>query len=205
MRTAGAALSSLVALASSGCIVQGGNQQAIYALTTATAAGAMTVANEVERQKAARDAERSREHDNPCPAWECYAATDMTLEDARTYALKYINHARGDAGLAPLALDYVLNDFAQAGSRQLAQDHQPHEHLADERRACPICAETQGDPGGLDVAPVHDQLDAALVFMLSEGPGGPNHDILLGADWHRVGVGIVNPDARMYFTVDVAP
>ena len=129
----------------------------------------------------------------------------MSLEDARHYALAYINHARADAGMAPLALDYVLNDFAQAGSRQLARDHQPHEHLSSERRACPVCAETQGDPAGLDVAPVHDQLDAALAFMLSEGAGGPNHDVLLGADWHRVGVGIVNPDARMYFTVDVAP
>jgi hypothetical protein len=47
---------------------------------------------------------------------------------------------------------------------------------------------------------VHDQLDGALAFMLSEKPGGPNHDILLGADWRRVGVGIVNPDARMYST-----
>jgi hypothetical protein len=205
MRTARAVLFLIVPFASSGCIVHGNNQQAIYALTTAAAAGAMTAANEVERQKAARDAEYDRERDNPCPVWECYAAADMTLEDARTYALAYINHARSDSGLAPLALDYVLNDFAQAGSRQLARDHQPHEHLSSDRRACPICAESQGDPGGLDVASVHDQLDAALVFMLSQGPGGPDHDILLGADWHRVGVGIVNPDARMYFTVDVAP
>jgi hypothetical protein len=105
----------------------------------------VTAANEIERQKAARDAEQDRERDNPCP------------------------------------------------------------YLSSERRACPICAETQGDPAGLDAAPVHDQLDAALAFMLSEGAGGPDHDVMLGADWHRVGVGIVNPDARMYFTFDVAP
>jgi uncharacterized protein YkwD len=205
MRTARAVLVCLFALAFSGCLVQGSGSKAFDAIASATAAGAVTVANEVERQKAARDAERSRERDNPCPVWECYAATDMTLEDARNYALKYINHARADAGLPPLALDYVLNDFAQAGSRQLAQDHQPHEHLSSERRACPICAETQGDPAGLEAASVHDQLDAALAFMLSEGNGGPDHDVLLNGDWHRVGVGIVNPDARMYFTVDVAP
>jgi hypothetical protein len=205
MHTARAVLLWLVPFASSACIFPGNNQQAIYAVTTAAAAGAVTAANEIERQKAARDAEHDSERDNPCPVWECYSAADMTLEDARGYALKYINHARVDAGLAPLALDYVLNDFAQAGSRRLAKDHQPHEHLSSERRACPICGETQGDPGGLDVAPVHDQLDAALAFMLSEGAGGPDHDVLLGADWHRVGVGIVNPDARMYFTVDLAP
>jgi hypothetical protein len=205
MRTARVFLLCLVPLGSSGCIVRGNNQQAIYAATTAAAAGAVTAANEIERQKAERDAEHDRERDNPCPFWECYSAHDMTLEDARSYALAYINHARADAGLAPLALDYLLNDFAQAGSRQLAKDHQPHEHLSSDRRACPICAETQGDPAGLDAGPVHDQLDAALAFMLSEGAGGPNHDVLLGTDWHRVGVGIVNPDARMYFTVDVAP
>lgn len=38
-----------------------------------------------------------------------------------------------------------------------------------------------------------------------EGPGGGHHDILLSPASAHVGVGIVNPGGRMYFTVDFAP
>jgi hypothetical protein len=100
---------------------------------------------------------------------------------------------------------YFLNAFAQLGSKALARDHRPHRHLIEESQECPGCAETQSDPAGLATAPVHDQLDAALGYMLSEGPGGPSHDVLVGATWHRMGIGIVNPDGKMYVTVDVAP
>jgi hypothetical protein len=187
-----------------GCLVEGTGSKTLDAVASATMAGAVTVADEVERQRAARAAERMREHDDLCPAWECYAGTDMTLEEARGYALAFVNHARADVGLGPLSLDYALNAFAQTGSKQLARDHRPHVHLIEDQGACPTCAETQADPGGLTAAPVHEQLDAALGLMLNEGPGGPSHDVLLGAVWHRVGVGIVNPDGRMYFTLDVA-
>lgn len=186
-----------------GCLVEGSGSKAFDAVASAAAAGAVTVANEVESRQAARQS-RSEPYDG-CSAWECYGATDITLEEARAYALAYINHARKGAGLEALALDYTLDEFAQVGSKDLSRDHQPHQHLEAERRACPICAETQGDPGGLDPAPTHVQLDAALAFMLSEGPGGPSHDVLLGAAWHRLGVGVVNPGGRMYFTVDFAP
>jgi hypothetical protein len=129
----------------------------------------------------------------------------MTLDDARAYAVAYVNHARSDVGLAPLAVDYSLNAFAQLGSRALARDHHPHRHLIEDASECPGCAETQSDPAGLATAPVREQLDAALGFMLNEGAGGPSHDVLVGGSWHRMGIGIVNPDGKMYLTVDVAP
>lgn len=188
-----------------GCLVEGTGSKTFDAVASATMAGAVTVAEEVERQKAARQAALGHEQDDGCPSWQCYSGTDMTLEEARGYATAFLNHARADVGLRPLSLDYSLNDFAQAGSKQLARDHRAHVHLVEEGGGCPECAETQADPSGLAAAPVHDQLDAALGLMLNEGPGGPSHDLLLGAAWHRVGVGLVNPDGRMYFTIDVAP
>jgi hypothetical protein len=187
-----------------GCLVQGTGSKTFDAVASATMAGAVTVADEVARERAAREAQRSREHDDLCPAWECYAGADMTLEEARDYALAFLNHARSDAGLGLLSLDYALNAFAQTGSKQLARDHRPHLHLVEDQASCSTCAEAQADPSGLTAAPVHEQLDAVLALMLNEGPGGPSHDVLLGAAFHRLGVGIVNPDGRMYFTVDVA-
>jgi hypothetical protein len=188
-----------------GCLVEGTGSKTLDAVISATAAGAVTVADEVARERAARDAARSAEHYDGCPAWQCYAGTDMTLEDARGYALAFLNHARSDVGLGPLTLDYSLNAFAQMSSKQLARDHRPHGYFAEDPGACPLCAESQGDAGGVAPAPVHDQLEAALGLMLNEGAGGPNHDVLLGGKWHRLGVGIVNPDGPMYFTIDVAP
>jgi hypothetical protein len=129
----------------------------------------------------------------------------MTLDEARAYALEYINHARSDLNLAPLSLDFRLNDFAQTSSKQLSRDHRPHQHLTDDPASCSTCAEVQADPAGLTVASVHDQLDAALAGMLSEGPGGRAHDVLVGQSWHRLGIGIVNPDGAMYFSADLAP
>jgi hypothetical protein len=186
-----------------GCV--GSGSKTFDAVATASAAGALTVANEVERSRAEREATRLREQDDACPVWECYAGKDMTLDEARAYTVAYVNHARTDVGLGALAVDYSLNAFAQLGSKALARDHRPHRHLIEESGECPGCAETQSDPAGLAAAPVHDQLDAALGYMLSEGPGGPSHDVLVGATWHRMGIGIVNPDGKMYVTVDVAP
>jgi hypothetical protein len=197
---------TLLVAATGACVAcVGSGSKTFDAVATATAAGALTVANEVERSRADREAERLREHDDACPMWECYAGTDMTLDEARAYAVAYVNHARSDVGLGPLAADYSLNAFAQLGSKALARDHRPHRHLIEESAECPGCAETQSDPAGVAAGRVHDQLDAALGFMVNEGAGGASHDVLLGAQWHRLGVGIVNPDGRMYFTVDVAP
>ncbi len=203
------ALAAPVSLA--GCLVEGTGSKTLDAVASATMAGAVTAADEIARRRAAKDAEDTREHPDACElreGWECYAGKDMTLDEARGYALAYINHARSDVNLAPLSLDFRLNDFAQMGSKELARDHRPHQHLEGDVASCPTCAEVQADPVGLAVAHVHDQLDGALAAMLSGGAGGTggaSRDVLLGGAWHRLGVGIVNPDGVMYFTVDVAP
>jgi|HubBroStandDraft_6_1064221.scaffolds.fasta_scaffold537225_2 hypothetical protein len=167
-------------------------------------AGAATI--EVEREKAAaRNASFGTERGDTCPTWACYAGGDLTLDEARGYALRYVNHARADAGIGELVLDYELNAFAQSGSKELSRDHLPHGYLASASAGCPSCAESQADPQGVAAAPVHDQLDAVLAGMLAEGAGGPNHDVLLDSHGHRLGVGIVNPNGVAYVTIDVAP
>jgi hypothetical protein len=186
------------------CLVEGTGSKTADAIASAAMAGAATI--EIEREKAAaRSAYHGTEHDDGCPVWACYAGTDMTLDEAREYAAKYINHARTDAGLGPLVLDYALSAFAQAGSKQLSRDHQPHRHILASAVDCPSCAEGQSDPQGVAAGPVRDQIDAVLAGMLAEGPGGANHDVLLDPHWHRLGVGIANPSGESYVTIDVAP
>jgi hypothetical protein len=206
---------ALAAGASAGCLVQGSGSKAFDAIASAGMAGAATVAEEVAREQAARNAPLGPERDR-CPAWECYASPDMTLEEARAYALVYVNHARSDASVAPLSLDYELSAFAQAGSKQLARDHKLHQHIVDDPSGCTGCAEEQADPAGLAAAPAHDQLDAALNAIVGAAsanldadraaPGGGSS--VLAPRWHRLGVGVVNgvgSDGRMYFTLEFAP
>lgn len=174
------------------------------AVMNASVAGVLTAADEIARAKAEHQAERNRELDG-CPFWHCYSSPEMTLEEARDYVLLYINHARTERGVSPLSLDFALNSFAQSCSRQLARDHRAHQYLAAHSEECPACAESQGDPDGIVAAGVHDQLDAVLGAMINEGTGDPRDAPLLAPDRHRIGVGIVNPDGRTFFTIEAAP
>lgn len=132
---------------------------------------------------------------------------DPVLDDARKYNLDKINAYRAMNGAGALVLDASLNDFAQAGSVELSQDHQPHQHFktAYPTCGCSVNAENQGDPNGWTVAPIHDQIDQILQLMMSEGPGGGHHDNIINPQWKRLGVGIVNPGAKLYFTNDFGP
>jgi hypothetical protein len=175
------------------------------AATYAAAAGALTVANEVAKANAAKNASHGGEHYVGCSATDCYSDPEMALEDARAYALVYLNRVRAESGAPSLSLDYGLNAFAQAGSKQIALDHRPHQHIADDPRACWQCSEEQSDPQGLPPAPMKDQILGLLDGMMSTGPGAATHDNLLGRAWHRLGVGIANPDGQTYVTLDFAP
>jgi len=132
---------------------------------------------------------------------------DAALDDARQYNLDRINAYRAMNGAPALKLDAALNDFAQAGSVELSQDHAPHAHFKASYATCncSVNAENQGDPNGWTVAPIHDQIDQILQLMMSEGPGGGHHDNIVNPQWKRLGVGIVNPGAKLYFTNDFGP
>jgi uncharacterized protein YkwD len=130
---------------------------------------------------------------------------DMTAAEARVYTLKYINGVRRLNGVGPLVLDADLTAFAQAGSVQLSEDHRIHQHIVDHGSELgTACAENQGDPNGWHPAQLEDQIAEILGGMMREGPGGGHHDNILRPEWRRLGVGIVNPGQRMYFTTDFA-
>jgi hypothetical protein len=132
---------------------------------------------------------------------------DPVLDDARQYNLTRINAYRQMAGSPPLHLDGALNEFAQEGSVELSMDHAPHQHFKTSYATCNcgVNAENQGDANGWTVAPIHDQIDQILQLMMSEGPGGGHYDNIMNAQFTRLGVGIVNPSAALYFTNDFGP
>jgi uncharacterized protein YkwD len=184
------------------------------AVAAAAAAGTAQVVASVEAAERQRQAPRPQICGDYGNESTCYcgpvqdtgtsSAARMTLGEARAYTLMYLNGLRSLNGLGALSLDEGLNDFAQRGSEQLSRDHRPHGHFLDERGACPGCGEVQGDPKGWHVAPVQKQIDEILAGMMAEGVGGRHHDDILRPEWRRLGVGIVSPGERMYFTTDFA-
>lgn len=129
---------------------------------------------------------------------------EMTSADARDYVLGYVNGVRKLNGAPPVERAVSLDDFAQAGSEELAQDHRPGKHWADHAQELRTrSAEVQGSPAGEAPGALQDQLAGVLLQMTGEGPGGMHHDLLLRSEWRKLGVGIVQgDDRRTYFTVD---
>jgi uncharacterized protein YkwD len=134
------------------------------------------------------------------------AGTDLgaDLANLRSYTLHFINGLREMNGRAPLFLNSELNAFAQEGSIELSINHRPHHHFEESALGCGCgaIAENQGAPQGWAPGPVETQIAEILGGMLSEGPGGGHHDAMLSPEWHKLGVGILNPGGRMYFTND---
>lgn len=132
-------------------------------------------------------------------------ADEMTLDQARSHTLTYINGMRSLHGVGLLELDGALTAFAQEGSDRLARDHRGHGHFVAEQAHCPGCGENQSDPRGWRPGPVGRQIDEILGDMIDEGPGGGHHDNMLDPRWTRLGVGITNPGGETYLTTDFAP
>jgi uncharacterized protein YkwD len=130
---------------------------------------------------------------------------DLSLAEARSHTLTYINGMRSLHGVALLELDDALTAFAQEGSDRLAHDHRGHGHFIDEQARCPGCGENQSDPRGWHPGPARRQIDEILALMMDEGPGGGHHDNILDPRWTRLGVGITNPGGEVYLTTDFAP
>jgi uncharacterized protein YkwD len=132
------------------------------------------------------------------------ASQDMTSADARDYVLGYVNGVRKLNHVQAVERVVTLDDFAQAGSEELAQDHHPGQHWTDHAAEIGArSAEVQGAPSGEAPGALQDQLAGVLLQMTGEGPGGMHHDVLLRSEWRKLGVGIVQgDDRRTYFTVD---
>jgi uncharacterized protein YkwD len=128
---------------------------------------------------------------------------ELDDDEARDYVLGYVNGVRKLNALGPLVRDEPLDAFAQAGSEELAQDHEQNQHMTDhgkELRA--VSAELQGSPDGASAGVLQDQIAGSLLRWMGEGPGGMHHDTLLRPEWRKVGVGIARSGGRMFFTVD---
>jgi uncharacterized protein YkwD len=215
-----------VACATIACVAPGAGQSNSVkmgeALAFATAAGVAQVAESVAEQNARNNAPVrhasglgvSPSCDNegqyacvsarPSGSPPSTPAQEMTSADARDYVLGYVNGVRKLNGVPPLERAVALDDFAQAGSEELAQDHRPGKHWTDHAQELGTrSAEVQGAPAGEAPGTLQDQLAAVLLQMTGEGPGGMHHDVLLRPEWRKLGVGLVQgDDRRTYFTVD---
>jgi uncharacterized protein YkwD len=194
-----------------------GTSNAYDAVAYAVAAGGVTAAQVAVQNAAQSEPPRrtycSGEYDHDCysgaalpaPAASPYEAEDMTLEQARSHTLVYINGMRSLHGVGLLELDDALTAFAQEGSDRLARDHRGHGHIIEQQANCPGCGENQSDSRGWRPGPVGRQIDEILALMMDEGPGGGHHDNMLDPRWTRLGVGITNPGGEAYVTTDFAP
>jgi uncharacterized protein YkwD len=128
---------------------------------------------------------------------------EMDVDEARDYVLGFVNGVRKLNGAGPLARDESLDEFAQAGSKELAQDHRQNEHMSahgqDLRRAA---GEIQGAPDGSPAGLIQDRLAELLLRVTAEGPDGMHRATLLRLEWRRLGVGIASHGGRTYFTID---
>lgn len=135
-----------------------------------------------------------------------------TITDAHIqHNLNVLNTYRAKAGVPLLQLDARLTTFAQAGSRELMQNHVPHGHFRAAMRNGTLfssgfshrAAENQGDPHGWTPGTINTQIDQVIGAMFGEGPGGGHHDNILNRDYHRVGIGLLrDAHGRLYLTND---
>jgi hypothetical protein len=134
--------------------------------------------------------------------------------------LDVVNSYRAGKGISPLVLDAKLGDFALAGSQQLSQDHSPHAHFIAASNDGTIwqngfktqAGENQGDPNGwpqLSSNPVTNemqQIDQIQAAMYAEGPGsGEAHGHymnMMNSAFHRLGVGLLEINGKLYLTND---
>lgn len=146
-----------------------------------------------------------------------YTAASSTYSAAQLHNLARINYYRGLKGALALQLDAQLTAFAQAGSAQLSVDHLPHQHFINASNAGTLwttggfrssAAENQGDPNGwtqLSSDPTQNttlQIDAIMLAMFNEGPGGGHYENMVATRFTRVGIGLVTVSGKLYLTND---
>ncbi|HEX8793383.1 MAG TPA: hypothetical protein VF765_20710 [Polyangiaceae bacterium] len=182
------------------------------AVTQASMAGMVTAGREADLAAAIQASPR----EGPCPygVHRCYSFWRDRRDDSpepppsvdprdvgaiREYTRRFINGLRAEKAVGPVAGDAELDDFAQRRAERYRQ-----EGFDLSRIACARCTELHGPGEGMWPMPVDQQVDSILSVMLREGPGQPEHDALLSPDWHRAGVGILNPGGQLYFVVILA-
>lgn len=129
---------------------------------------------------------------------------------AQQHCLDKLNEYRAANGAGALILDRKLNDFAAAGSEELAAGGDAHSHFntaknnsmifTDASGFCRAAGENQA-PGWMGSSD-NQIIDDVLLEMMNEGPGGGHHDNIINKTYTRVGVGLVTKNGGLYFTND---
>jgi uncharacterized protein YkwD len=140
-------------------------------------------------------------HTPDAPVADSIGGHSKSLPSLRSYALQAINRIRADHSLPALTPSASLNEFAQRGSEWLEEDHQPRHHLLSDAR-CAHCGENQGNVEGEPAGLAEVQIDKALARMMKD-EADPRAN-LLSTSWRFVGIGITNPGAAMFLTMDFA-
>ena len=157
--------------------------------------------------------------DAGAPAPSDDAGANGQFDQFQVHNLNVINMYRATLKIAPLVLDTQLSTFAIAGSQELSQDHSPHQHFINASNNGSIwmdgfnnaAAENQGDPNGWTVLSSDpttnetDQIDQILAAMFAEGPGGGHYENLMGSQYTRLGVGLLEVSQALYLTNDFSP
>jgi uncharacterized protein YkwD len=134
---------------------------------------------------------------------ESPAEREMTVEEARSYAIAYVNGVRELNGVSPVAPDPSIEAFAQAGSEELSLDHHASKHMIDHGGELGLHHdEVQASSDGSTGGPLQDRIGEILLQWMGEKPDGMHRSTIVRPDWRRTGVGIAVRDGRIYFTMD---
>jgi hypothetical protein len=143
-----------------------------------------------------------------CTNPECYGDTEVTLDEARSLAADLLDQERMASGLASLTLDGRLTEDAQMSSQWLARDHQSYSFefqercLAADRRPPRIAILFDPYVSGDTNMDIETEVVEALAKMMREAPGNGCRDTLLSRRWRHFGIGLSNPDGRLYLALE---
>ena len=121
----------------------------------------------------------------------------LDLNKSRDQLLKLINSSRKEHGLSEVSLSTELNNLAQAHSQDMADNNFfGHVNLAgqtpDDRRIAAGIKTSVGENLASDTS-----IEAAHFGLLRSASHRSN---LLGEDWERVGLGIVNKNGQLFIS-----
>jgi hypothetical protein len=169
---------------------------------------------EDEQKSSASSADWAPRDSDACPNPDCYIDTGVSLGELRSLAADLLDQERMKRGQGSLTLDRRLTEDAQSSSRWSARDSAGDRpsyrydvqdrclSARDDRR--PARIEILFDPYayGDTSMDIETKVVEALTKMIREAPGNGCRDNLLSWRWQHVGIGLSNPDGRLFLTLE---
>ena len=124
--------------------------------------------------------------------------------------LDMLNMYRAQHNAGPLVIDDQLNAFSTTAAEQLEATGQPHGYFIAQGNSGQIWMQGFCTAAGENQAPKWPvngdedaTIDAILVAMMNEGPGGGHYDNIVSANFSRVGIGlVVDANQQLWFSND---